>query len=88
MIFCTAPNRLEFHTLKIHHGGGLYEEDDILSYSDGKVTHVDWVNDEHISFADLEEIVYDLGYKKKDGNVLQVFGKLTICRNIEQSRNV
>ena len=63
--FCIAPNRTEFHILKIHHGGGLYEKDDILSYSSDKVTHVDWMNGEKISFADLAGIVYDLGYKER-----------------------
>ena len=65
MFFCTAPDRPEFHTLKFHHGGGLYKEDDILSYCGGKVTNVDWVNGEFISFVDLKGIVYDLGYKEK-----------------------
>ena len=45
MIFCTISNRPEFYPLKIHHGGGLYEEDEVLSYSDGKVTYADWVNE-------------------------------------------
>ena len=62
--FCTTPDWPEFHTLKIHHGGGLFKEDGILSYCDGKVTHVDWVNSEEISFANLEGIVYDIGYKR------------------------
>ena len=65
IIFCIAPDRLEFHTLKIHHRGRLYKKDDILSYCGGKVTNVDWVNGELISFVDLEGIMYDLGYKKR-----------------------
>ena len=36
-----------------------------MSYSGGKVTLVDWVNSDEISFSDLEGIVYDLGYKDK-----------------------
>ena len=36
-----------------------------MSYCGGKVTHVDWVNGELISFANLEGIVYDLGYKER-----------------------
>ena len=68
--FCTAPNRPDFHTFKIHHGDGFYNEEDILSYLGGKVTHVDWVNGEEISFTDLEGIVYDLGYNKKAWNCI------------------
>ena len=62
--FCITPNRPELHTLKFHHGGGLYKEGDydILSYNGCNVTHVDWVNSEELSFANLEGIVYDLGY--------------------------
>ena len=38
-----------------------------MCYSGGKVTHVDWMNGEEISFVDLEGIVYDLGYKEMMG---------------------
>ena len=39
--------------------------DNVLSYSGGEVTNVDWVNGELMSFFDLEDIVYELGYREK-----------------------
>ena len=47
----------------MHHRGRLYKKDDILSYNGGRVTHIDWVNCEEISFSDFKSIFYDLGYK-------------------------
>ena len=37
LFFCTTPDWPQFHTLKMIHRGGLYKEDDIMSYNGGKV---------------------------------------------------
>ncbi|GMN28681.1 hypothetical protein TIFTF001_047907 [Ficus carica] len=55
----------EMYTLKLHHGGAIYDEGGILSYEGRYASYMDWVDSGYVAFIDLEDIAVDLGYKEK-----------------------
>ena len=77
-------------TLKIHHGGALFEDRGLISYRGGETMFLDWVSTDYISLLELEYFAKKLGYalpilyyfKKDRGYNIDTFEQLLTDRDL------